>query len=712
LLAIGAICFFVFVVFLRARSPWKAPGEPAKPMAAVQRSAGPAQTKGEAAVSPQAPESEAAKSSVLSGDPPLGAIAGRVVSEGSLAPIQGAILRLTYAVPRGSTEKIPWIASGATDAAGRFLLQGLERAPYWVRASKAGYRDQELKPVFPGSSQEIILRRDPGVPCTLELDSGDGRQPLSGQRIVLEISSLGWELETQSDAQGAFSITGVDRKRLDEALRVGELEVIVADFADPDVEPAAGGEGYTVVVEKGKVVFGRVTDRASKAPIPRATLVSDSGQTATADDQGNYRISGVTDGLTAFAPGYAAMSQEIDDTSEESNDTAQLNFRLRRGLSLHGRVTSSSGSPLSRVRVGLAEDAFSFELETIGLESKLSEVLSSVTDGEGRYRLEGLPPEALDLPGSIELQVRPPGCARGVSEDVDVEIEEGDVEHDIKLDLADSFRGTILRHDHSPLGGASVLLESVEEELYQVSGTDGEGKFELKNIPEGQYRLGVILDETPLHVQVVSVPSEPLLVRLERGRTVAGTVVSREDREPIPDLRVDLVFFRGELILSRGALTDASGKFSFEEVPRGEYSLEIRQPALTLPFASLGPLHRIPVEVTQEDWSQEVLYPGFPSGWITFSFAVSQPGGESTVPLEPVEVRVVSFHSTGVGVRDWFSKNGTSLGRATGTFHMRLREGTYVFRCAWSVEGKERTKDEALTLQPQQTVERQVLFSN
>ena len=91
------------------------------------------------------------------------------------------------------------------------------------------------------------------------------------------------------------------------------------------------------------------------------------------------------------------------------------------------------------------------------------------------------------------------------------------------------------------------------------------------------------------------------------------------------------------------------------------------------------------------------------------NFVSTQKEAETKSPLE---VRVISFHSTAVGVRDWSSRNGAILGRATGTFHTRLREGTYVLRCAMLIDGKERAKDEALTLQAGQTLERQVVFSN
>jgi len=55
----------------------------------------------------------------------------------------------------------------------------------------------------------------------------------------------------------------------------------------------------------------------------------------------------------------------------------------------------------------------------------------------------------------------------------------------------------------------------------------------------------------------------------------------------------------------------------------------------------------------------------------------------------PVEVKALTFKPSGEGLKTTLGalRSAVSLGKATGTFQARLREGSYTLRCVLSVDG-------------------------
>ncbi len=614
-----------------------------------------------------------------------GSIAGRVVAEETLEPIAGALVRIAEDLPRSDLFKIEWLDAVECDDRGRFEFSGLRNSAYLVHASAPGRLDRS-EPGIPVDADafEIRLPAADEIPCRLLLNREDGEEPLPRTAVFLELPGRAWSLRAETDARGIFPLTGISAETLAAEWRA--IDVVVAGHADPFLHPLEGDEvKWGIVVEPGATVYGLITDSATGMPIAGATVVSDYGHVVAADASGEYTISGVEERVTAFAPGYAAISREIDIDFEDISpaNPVRLDFKLDGGLTLFGFVQDLDGKPIPGVRVGVAPDTFDVELDEERLGEMLRESLVSVTDAAGRYRIAGLPAEALDLPGFFELEVRPPGSGMGIIYDIDIEVEHGEVRNDIRLDLVRSVPGTVRRGNGQPVARARVSAESVSEDNFQVTVTGDDGSFELRDMPRGQYHVVVEAEGRPMVVRTVDVPSpDPLDLVVGDSRALAGTIVAEQDGTPLAEMTVRVVFVRGTLDISAETTTDERGAFRLEKIPAGIHTVEILRPPPRLAFNPDVSIHRVEVDLTDEDWEGAIEYPSYPSGQVTLHFLRSRPGDRPAELAEPVSVEVM-YYERGrfrVGSRTG-RRRGFSIGTATGTFQQRLREGKYTFRC-------------------------------
>jgi 5-hydroxyisourate hydrolase-like protein (transthyretin family) len=647
---------------------------------------------------------------------PSQSVAGRVLAEESRAPLKGATVRISFDSPRGAMESNPWLAVTSTDENGSFEVKGLWFASYLVRASAEGRLDAERPHVLPDSPAEILLALDPGIPCRVEVDRDGGEEALPGQAVLLEMPEEGWRLETQTDAEGNFLITGIDRNKLKLAASFQGLDVVVPGFVEAELTPEKNEERYTITVQEGKTVSGQVLDQATGKPIAGATVASDSGHSALTDAEGRYAIAGVGDYMAAHARGYAAQTLDLEELQGQK-EPLQHDFRLGPGLTLFGRVRDAAGAGIAGVRVGILLDSIDWDLDSERVGRALADQLSAVSDETGKYRIVGLPAQALDLPGLLDIEVRPPGSGNGIAEEVKIDIEAGEVQHDITLNLVASVPGVVLKADGAPLAGAQVYLESVQDDLYQVSATDGDGKFVLRNLAVGNYRLVVESGDRPLIFQTIAIPSESLTLRVEPSVAVQGAVVSTKDAEALPNMKVRLISGRTRFRFTLETVTDGAGGFVFTDAPTGDYQLDISLPQDSAPFRDLAPRHRINISVPRGGWSSVVQYPNVPAGMARFRFSILEKDGSKREVGESVDVRVTSFRaSPRDGKRMGFSYRardgaGTSLGTGAGTFETRLREGTYSIRCILSSAGATLTKDDTFTIAESETLDREVVFS-
>ncbi|MDX1502481.1 MAG: carboxypeptidase regulatory-like domain-containing protein, partial [Thermoanaerobaculia bacterium] len=209
--------------------------------------------------------------------------------------------------------------------------------------------------------------------------------------------------------------------------------------------------------------------------------------------------------VTVNANGWqGAQLSEID--APPGGSVTGLEIVLRRGASIVGRIVGGDGRPVSGAQVMTGSGG--------GMSS------SGTTDGDGRYRLEGVET------GWQTLRVwhdRLPRITR------QVEVEAGENVVDISLEEGFEISGRVVDETGAAVDEATVLLseESGFDHRHMVTGPDGSFRFD-QMLP-GTYDVSVQargfaprqLDEK---LVVDRGPVLGLSVALRRGHSVVGTI--------------------------------------------------------------------------------------------------------------------------------------------------------------------------------------------
>jgi hypothetical protein len=204
--------------------------------------------------------------------------------------------------------------------------------------------------------------------------------------------------------------------------------------------------------------------------------------------------------------------------------------------------------------------------------------------------------------------------------------------------LTASIQGRVTTADTgAPIRGAEVRL-SMDGRFSRLVTTNGEGRFELRSLPAGEYRLTVSKTgfitleygqrrpfETASTITLGEGQSANGNVALLRGGAIFGRVLDQFG-DPSVGTRVQVMRLRAEggsrrlLPLGPGDQTDDTGAFRLHSLPAGEYYLT----------ASTGL-----IDAVKRD--PPVYYPG------TMSFAEAQPitlgaGAEASADFQIIEI--------------------------------------------------------------------------
>lgn len=426
-----------------------------------------------------------------------------------------------------------WKATTGPD--GRFAVAGLPLGAVDLRAAKPG--------LVPVTVRALAIPGGPGGPAgdapfdlgTVILEPGaevrgividrDGR-PVEGAEVhaAQDLRRLRFALEsggpverrpeTVTGADGRFAIADLRRgDRVDLVVRGrGLLPASVSGVRAPNAQPVR------VVLERGAQVTGRVVD-AEKRPVAGAELSLQMDRPG--EEKGLLRLSGGAraaatsdaDGRFSFAPvpaGRGALGVNADgfqpiesrELAVPAAGIADLELVLDSGAVLEGRVFTADGEPVEDARV-------------------VSGAAASISDADGVYRLEGVPP------GRRKVQLRhrefPPL-------DKDFAVESGVNSLDLILPAGHEVAGRVVDRDGRPVSGAglALFLDGSPREQEAVGGEDG--AFSFPRVADGVYTLraereGYRTSETASAVRVAGAPRRDLEVRLDRGTRIAGRLL-------------------------------------------------------------------------------------------------------------------------------------------------------------------------------------------
>ena len=442
----------------------------------------------------------------------------------------------------------------------------------------------------------IELTLVPGVPLGVHVVDGKGEglrarvmwaAAVPGRPDASSIQSS--EVMTGADGRGRFALVPAGSVTLRATAEgVGVVTGIRA------TAPHEGDVRIVLGTAEPSEIFGRVL-HPDGSPVPNASLWLktnsrrpphfQSEHEAQGDGEGRYSIHGVggdaVASLSVTAPGHVLRHQIHQHMPVPRGGRLELDILLPRGCVVQGQVVDIDGNEISYATVRPSP-------RLKGGWGQL-DLPTATTDGEGRFRVEGLPSGSGQLFVSAEgfQSVGPKGPAQySVPQSGDEQTVQ------VVLSRGATVAGTVSDPSGDPVVGVIVRLgTSSGDDYFQFRArhhsqpTDENGRFRIQGFdPDGKWLLradGVqgYSDEVPLPVEDATGEREVLLV-LEPGLTLSGAVVVG-GRPVTAPVEISLSMGRGRF--TRKVQTDASGAFVFRGLPPGEAELTL--PGLRRKFA-------------------------------------------------------------------------------------------------------------------------------
>ena len=382
------------------------------------------------------------------------------------------------------------------------------------------------------------------------------------------------------DDQGRWSVT-------DLAARVYTVSVSAPGFVSVsrDLPCGLGGLDRSTSV-RPEVVFemeaggaplqGKVTDIGG-GPIANAMVAiipvfSNSNLAVVrTDSDGAFNVSVAPAryriGVTHSA--YAAEFREVavNNAADTADDNEQReNFVLIPGATLAGQVVDTNGKPVAGAQVRAALSLSTFGPATLAPTAALMSAFAPVTtDSEGNFEISGLPP------GQVTLNATT-ATAHGSSTD-DLFLGIGATKDLVSIEVHSRriISGFVVAADAPTVGIEGVLVvlhRGISSHTTAV--TDPSGYFELAATSDGSFELVAMNRDgggtKPRNVEVSGSDVSDLLLRIERGAAIQGTV------ETDNAFGVRFESNGTDLLLHRSAVIHDK-RFEFPNVPPGRYTI-------------------------------------------------------------------------------------------------------------------------------------------
>lgn len=452
-------------------------------------------------------------------------ITGIVIDADSLRPLSGAIVSCKR------TNKT------TTDAQGQFTLDVKEifRGSLYIKVQASGYATERMNlSIKEGKTYKHTFKLGPGFKLMgVVKDTND--QPIKSATVrVLGIgmSVIAGKLSTRVD--GKFAVDGLNPEEY------YQVSVEHPDYVSTSVHLPSTPAGQTcyrdIVLTKGSIVFGQVTDKQGK---PISGVQVGRNQYAqvktTSDAKGQYKLENVPqDERTIWAAHekYALYVQSLylpDDISE-----CRVDLQLDEPSPLHGQVVDQTGNPVPGVRVSI------HEYEGVSHLWRRS----YTSDSQGHFVIPNTPKQ-----GALRLSAYKEGITSDLSE-----INLGEQECIITVSQVGCIYGKVVDHvTEKPIQKFTVKLRS-ERGGYPSSWAKGlsnsseEGYFDTEGAGLALHRafsVTILADDykplviDPVRVQPFSSDPNRVVFRLERAAPMAGRVID-SDGSPIPGAKISV----------------------------------------------------------------------------------------------------------------------------------------------------------------------------
>ncbi|MGH9384912.1 MAG: carboxypeptidase regulatory-like domain-containing protein, partial [Vicinamibacterales bacterium] len=522
-----------------------------------------------------------------------------------------------------------------SDAAGRFVIAGLEAGRYDFGVSAAGYssvylRGRQILPAGLGGLPKIVLPPSVSVSGHVLTPTGD---PVIGARVT-DVDLTTGVRSTTTDASGFFIVQDLS-----------EGQPVSLQFDAPGMSPVnrtlrAPADDLVVQMVPDASLRGRVVHGDTGAPISEFSverLARVRGQTTlrfggTAavqfrSDDGRFEMERLPAGAATIRV-RAAGFRPTEISSIVLPSSEEIVVSMKPGVVVEGRlVDATTRRPVSNATVSWREGESADPGEEMMLALGLGD-RTTISDGEGHFFLSDLPPSRITL--SVHHPEHP-----SVRRPVDA-LRERRLE--IALGSGTEVNGLVVAEGSGLVAGATVTLtaagEQASREAPQSTVSDSSGRFQFPHVRPASYALEARAPSgvSPRQTIVVTEADRSVEVTLTMtsGASIEGSVSG------LPPERLNHIQVMAHSIgYYDSTFTDSSGHFVLPHVPPGIVSLEattsFREGAsvnATVEIASASSGNVVQVELIfsgQSSVSGAVLRGSRPIAGVLVSFSPQDP---------------------------------------------------------------------------------------
>lgn len=494
---------------------------------------------------------------------------GQVLGADEL-PIAGARVTLDSNPPRTLT----------SEEDGSFAFDELVPRTYALRAHKDDLVGGPVMHELTASSHPVAVRMAPGGAVKILVVDGDDR-PVAGAEV--ELRDGGDSRRVSTDSAGSAEFRGVARGFVN-------LVASASGFAvTRKLVQIPGKAGVTIetrlVMKKGGPVAGRVVDEDGKAIAGARVVAQNASQVITGsnvrqdgvdtDASGRFKMPALAAGTYRFVAIHGEHAPGTSDLISLDGVTARddIVIELAAGGLLSGRVVDSSGSPVPFAAVRVASKNLGFG----GFAPGAGSSREATSDGDGEFTIAGLQRAELRVVARSE---------QASSEVVDVDLRTSRAHRGLVLTLSVGgvIAGVVVDSAGEPVPEAQVtaipdFIQGASVEDFALRGTagettDGGGRFALRGLPDGTYRVrasrtGVSLSQFFQPGVQATTGTEDLRLVVEDPGAIAGTLAIDDGTIPVA-FTVTVGFPPGVPVSNR------SGAFQVDQLPPGTYDVTLR----------------------------------------------------------------------------------------------------------------------------------------
>jgi beta-lactamase regulating signal transducer with metallopeptidase domain/peroxiredoxin len=342
--------------------------------------------------------------------------------------------------------------------------------------------------------------------------------------------------------------------------------------ADTAASPEARQMTVRIVDEAGRPIVGaRLSATAARE---RTISHSDSNgmaQVPLLEEDPGYFV------IRALVDGYVPVAARWENAKQLDPIPSEFTLRLPKGTTIGGIVRDQQGRPIGRadVLLRLPSDTVWGGRATLGVWG-----LVATTDAQGRWRSDQMP-SAL---GNLEIKLRHPDHLSDTSNRTQIPTIDQfrDQSGVMVMQEGHDVTGTVTDADGNPLASAVVCVgRSLSGSEPRTTKTDQQGRFRFEHVGQrATFLWAFSAGWAPRRVDLAVGPgSEPVQVRLERGRIVRLRVVDEKD-QPLADASVYVSGWLPHHVAVEFGLdtrTDREGRWAWDWAPNADLKLAVHK---------------------------------------------------------------------------------------------------------------------------------------